>query len=163
MKALVDCLGPRQLYSMLINDCCVIFYIGSRSGHFLWGAGWMKEFSDSVAWKICPFQSPHTIKTINQGYFGQILTSNASCKRKDLGHLWLGYIREKPKRGALAFKCSLSYNMQQYRVRIWAMILHALDVLFLWALLYRKCPRSLSLQYQLFKVTSCLRKLFYPS
>ncbi len=49
---------------------------------------------------------------------------------KDLGHLWLGYIRKKPKRGTLS------------------LISHALDVLFLWALLYRKCPRSLLESFQ---------------
>ncbi len=35
--------------------------------------------------------------------------------------------------------------MQHYSLRIWAVNAHALDMIFLWALLYVKCPRSFSL------------------
>ena len=48
---------------------------------------------------------------------------------KDLGHLWLGYIRKHQKAGT-------------HNVRMWALVPHAKDMPLLWSLWYRKCPTS---------------------
>ncbi len=77
---------------------------------------------------------------------------------KDLGHLWLGYIRKTGNPGTLTNECSLcvfwsiltmkfmEIQTWQSSVSMWAIILYTQCMFFLWAFWYGKCPRSFMAQ-----------------